>query len=58
MRKKAEIWVKVAGKETFLETCASKEMAELRTARYYREDKRELAEGYGFPQGMPEYIIK
>ena len=40
-----------------LETCRNEEEAKARIARYEREDQQEIREGYGFPHGIPQYVI-
>lgn len=56
---KKQIWIKVEGHEAkYLETVRNQETAELRVSTYERADRHELAEGYGFPNGLPKYEIR
>ena len=40
-----------------LETCRNREDAERKVRCYERQDRQELAEGYGFPHGITQYVI-
>ena len=57
--KKVEIWMKV-GEHTpvMLEVCRNMEVAMMRVERYQHQDRREMEDGYGFPNGIPVYELK
>ena len=41
-----------------LETCKDRETAEAKIRCYERQDRYEISEGYGFPHGIPKYVIQ
>lgn len=60
-RKKVAIYIKLEdiAEPIKLETCKDRETAEAKIRRYERQDRYEVeVEGYGFPHGIPKYIIK
>lgn len=58
--KKVEIWARFekAGIERYMETARSIEAAESAIGAMNNRNKNELAEGYGFPMGVPEYFVR
>ena len=57
--KRVEIYTKLADfPEVFLETAKNRKEAEAIVSLYERKNNYELSIGYGFPYGLPTYIIK
>lgn len=57
--KRFEIWAKFPdGLEARVEVHTSLRRAQSAVDAMSHANQRDLAEGYGFPHGVPEYVIK
>lgn len=58
--KKVEIWARFekAGIEIYMETARNAEAAEIAIRAMNNRNKNDLAEGYGFPMGVPQYFVR
>lgn len=59
MKKKIQIWARFEdGLEVKIEIAPNMKAAQSAIDAMNHSDQRDLAEGYGFPHGLPEYFIK